>query len=824
MRTAKSVAQSFDILVQNHTKLKGSKEEFLDIACETVLESFSNDASSILGPICEQITRTTKKSRRTPYLNIAQWLHEKSPLAFDRYIQKSFELFLEKPDQKRRAMGSSILIRSLGLSSNAKSLLPLFSQIVSAFTSDQPSFFEMEIFNSALYLCSACGVTDSHLQKLVERYSIWMLISHPIASASSTELLKLLKSDPYDQTILSYIPLLRTDIPPSTDKCHESWNQIASSPFNKPRSWIEFGLSIGRFSDELIRSEISSLSSDKSQFSSIITVCLSAQDQTIQNISRALFKFGIHGQETAAFDPSSLSQILETSDDLSGIAITFLSEMALANASSCVPQLFPLLHSDKPVARKNSLELLSRILNGPIDQPIRQMIASNLLPLVGDEAITVRVDIPKLFVSVPPSFIVPSLIQLLGDKDERKRATASASLNEIMKNTSEPEQLLKTILDAAIVGVSTPQSPAAIQAGPSKEAEKSAERVMKLVEDWANKANGTMLLDPTPVLERFWADPKNGIIVSFMSKSATLYDSRRLLSALISKLQKKETDLFDRLAPLLILRSQPLSFFTQRETVASPLFDLLFIPGEEEQQVRRVRGEILARFPPNFVIPKLLEYGLFTKFSLFIICIAGQIHGNLNEVCDKFEENILTIDKELFIPVCDAFFFANQDRFIDFGIKQNGSHLGLMMLNSAFRKFQDSDCVRFINRGCLQKVLQLPFNDDDQRLAVEILFIFAYKCRDMALDQYWEPLFDIASHFSDSKKSSVRFESLKLLGALASHECAKMHLIANAERFQHIIEMMADDSESEDIRKLAAAFLGDDKKPKITELENVQLG
>ena len=64
-------------------------------------------------------------------------------------------------------------------------------------------------------------------------------------------------------------------------------------------------------------------------------------------------------------------------------------------------------------------------MKGPIDKQIRQMIATNLLPMVGDEAINVRVDIPKLFVSVPPTFIVPPLIHLLSDKDERKRSVAS---------------------------------------------------------------------------------------------------------------------------------------------------------------------------------------------------------------------------------------------------------------------------------------------------------------------------------------------------------------------------------------------------------------
>ena len=632
-----------------------------------------------------------------------------------------------------------------------------------------------------------------------------------------------MKENPHDEKILSYITLLRTDIPASSDRCKEAWKVIAGAPFETAEKWIEFGLIIGRFKDDEIRNEISQLSSDKNQFPSIITVALSAQDKTIQNIARALFKFGIHGQETAAFDPNTLSQILESSDDLSGIAITFLSEMALANAEACVPQLFPLLQSDKPISRKNSLELLSRILNGPIEQPIRQMIATNLLPLVGDDAITVRVDIPKLFVSVPPSFIVPSLIDLLGDKDERKRATASASLNEIIKNTDDPASLLDTIFETAL-GESNPipRSPADIRT--EKDKEKSTKRVLKIVEDWA-KNSTNMCLDPTPVIEKFWADPTNDVIVSFISKSSPLYDTNRLLTALLTKLKKKETNMFDRLAPLLILRSQPLSFFSQRETIASPLFDLLFIPDETEVQIRRCRGEILARFLPNYVIPKLIDYGLLKKFSLFIICISGQIHGNLPYVCDTFESEIFNVEKEMFIPVCDSFYFANRKRYLKFALGLKDPKKCLLLLNSAFRKFQKEDSEQFMNEGMLIKLLQLPFNDDDQSLAIETLFLFAYNSKDSSqFEDYWEQMFDIASHFSDSNKVSVRFASLKLIGALITNQCAQVHLINNIERFQHIISVLSDDPESNEIRALARTFTNkEEEKPKIIEESSINL-
>ncbi|OHT17407.1 hypothetical protein TRFO_12361 [Tritrichomonas foetus] len=806
MNQAKNVSQSFDLLVANHNKLNGSKTESMEVACETVFASFTKDPSSILGPICEQITRTTKKSRRMPYLNVAQWLHEKGTTDFDKFISSSISGFLEDSSLKRQVMGCCVIIRILAISSCGKSIINPLIDIIQTFTSSQASLFEMEIFNTTLFLLSVLAITDVKLQLCVSRFAIWMKNVHQISSVSSRELLKILKENSGDYSYVKFIPLIRSDIPPSLDKCRDIWARIVPSPFSSPIDWIELGIVLGRFEDEKIREQIASLSTEQGQFSSILTVALSAQNESIQNVARALFRFGVHGKETAAFDPHSLSQILEQSDDLTEIAITFLSEMALANAKECVPQLFPLLQSDKPSARKNSLELLSRILKGNLKPSIRQMIATSLLPLVGDDAITVRVDIPKLFVSVSPTFIVPPLIRLLSDKDERKRSTASSSISLILKETKSPDVLLDTILNCTLGGVAQQiKSPADISANTSDT--KAAERAMKLVEQWANESKNKIMLDPSPVLERFWKNPSNEIYVSFIAKSAPLYDQARLLAAIIEKIKKNSTELFDRLAPLLVLRSQSVSFFMTREVSASPLFSLLFHNDEtEEKAFRNLRCELLSRFSPSFVMPQLIEYGIMNKFSLCIICYSGQTHPDmlpLPYVVDEIENNILQVENELFIPFCDAFYFSDRKRFINFAINQNGSHRGIMMLNSAVRKFTPQDCNHMISSGILEKILAMKFQPEEEQIAIELLFVFSFQCKDVGLGSYWENMFDIASHYSDSSKPNVRFAALKLIGAILSNPAAESHLLGAVERIQHIVSLAADDQANPQIRALA---------------------
>jgi hypothetical protein len=807
MNAAKLVSQAFDTLVQHHVKLSGSRAENLEIACETVLSAFERDPLTILGPICEQLTKTAKKARRAPYLNVAQWIHERATTSFDNAVRTSLLDFSSSGDTKRRAMGCCILVRSLVLSSVASSVVSNFASIVDDFTSTTASVFEMEIFNTAVFACSACGAADGSLAKCAGRFAIWMKESHPIVAAAASELVRHLKGQP-DEAVIPLIPLMRTDIPPSLDRARAGWAAIVPAPFDAPLKWIEFGLAIGRCDEERLRAEIAQLSSEKGQFSSIISVGLSIRHTAVQNIARALFRFGIHGKEMAAFDPHSLSQILEQSDNLTGIAITFLSEMALANAQECVPQLFPLLQSDKPAARKNSLKLLSRILDGDLHDPLRQLIASNLLPMVGDDAVSVRVDIPKLFVSVPPSFIVPPLMKLLSDRDERKRSTASAAVKRILRETTDPAELLQTILDCALAGVTAPNSPAEIQAVTRDEQKVAQERALKLIEEWSSEAKGSLLLDPAPVLNRLWADPQNGTIVLFIAKSTPLYDRNRLISCLIVQLHKPLDGIFPQLSPLLVLRAQPLDFFTIRETVASPLFDLVYKPDEPSRELRRLRCEILARFPLSLIILRIRANGLFTKFSLCIICYAGQIHGPISEVCDEFEAHFPAVDDELFLPICDAFYFADRKRCLNFALDQRGSHAGMLLLDSALKKFQEPDIAAFVKSGQFDRLLRLEFAPEAEAFAVNLLFTLVFRAKQADLDGQWEQLFEIGSHFSDSRKPGCRLAALKLIAALLINPAMPNHLAGNLARIQHIVTVASEDWEHPEIQKVGSVLKG----------------
>lgn len=81
-----------------------------------------------------------------------------------------------------------------------------------------------------------------------------------------------------------------------------------------------------------------------------------------------------------------------------------------------------------------------------------------------------------------------------------------------------------------------------------------------------NEKKKSLMLDPNPVLKRLWENPTNAIVL-FLAKSAPLYDQTRLLALVVDRLKVEPSNMFEKLAPLLVLRSQPVSFFTTRENM-----------------------------------------------------------------------------------------------------------------------------------------------------------------------------------------------------------------------------------------------------------------
>lgn len=805
---------ALDIVLKNHNKLKGSKEAELDNSLKYLLNYVESNPASVFGPICENVTKYNNKKKIIPYLDVCDFVHERLQTSFDAFVIETIRNFGQDDMSKRRVMGLCKIIRNLAITTSAKHIIKNLSEIISGFESDKPMIIEMEIFNTFIFLATYLNLSSELLYPPIELYIRWFEGSKQICSVAANELLKKLKDNVNCGQLISK---LRTDVLPTSDMCKAVFARIAEKPFDDDSEWISLGLMMGRFDDERLRQEISKISTEQGQFSSVITVALSINKQSIQNIARAFFRFGIHGQEAANFDPTMLGNILESSDDIAGIALTFLSEMTIAHPDTCLSQMFPLLHSDKPIARKNAINLLDKVVNGCNEERVMKIIATYILPLVGDEDISVRVDIPKVFTKVPMSTVVPPLTRLLSDKSEKARSVASDSLKRILATTDKPEDLISILLDVSQGNmkqvpmnpgmINTENNTSNIESNGDSEHEKAIGRVVELVQKWSKEIS--LKIDPAPIAKRLFQDPGNGLIVKFITAINSLFDEDRLLSIVISKLKENNQGIYTSLAPLLLLSPMPVSFFTRRETMCSQLYELLKDFKTEVKSVKQLRLSLMARFSPSFTMAQV-ENDLDNKESLFMICVAGNIHHKpLPIVPPLLAEKIKEVDclSDMFLPYADTLFSANPDLYLSLAIETDYKKK-IFMYDVAFKHFEENDCIKFIRNGSLDKLLAVDFPDDLSAQAVFILFVFIHKChRTSEIDPYWETAFDIVTYFHNSNNPKTRFNSLKLLGILLIFPNLEAHLIHTLGSVINILEIRSDISEVQEVRELASSML-----------------
>jgi hypothetical protein len=137
-------------------------------------------------------------------------------------------------------------------------------------------------------------------------------------------------------------------------------------------------------------------------------------------------------------------------------------------------------------------------------------------------------------------------------------------------------------------------------------------------------------------------------------------------------------------------------------------------------------------------------------------------------------------------------------------LSQRGSKASLILLDSALRKFEDSDITAFVNSGQFDRLLRLEFAPEAEGFAVNLLFTLVFRAKQSNLDEQWEQLFEIGSHFFDSRKAECRLAALKLIGALLVNPAMQNHLPGNIARIQHIVEVASEDWENAQIQKVGS--------------------
>jgi hypothetical protein len=98
-----------------------------------------------------------KTLRRSPYLNVAQWIDERAPSSVDDANRASITEIRFPAEAWRLVIGCCILMGSPALSAVGSSSLGVLSALVEDFNSVAASVFEICVLNAALFSYSICG-------------------------------------------------------------------------------------------------------------------------------------------------------------------------------------------------------------------------------------------------------------------------------------------------------------------------------------------------------------------------------------------------------------------------------------------------------------------------------------------------------------------------------------------------------------------------------------------------------------------------------------------------------------------------------------------
>jgi len=246
-----------------------------------------------------------------------------------------------------------------------------------------------------------------------------------------------------------------------------------------------------------------------------------------------------------------------------------------------------------------------------------------MLPRLSDRDLEVRKLATAVFAHTNPSQVLPALFELLVSKDEAERSAAGDAIMAMMREQSSPLRALESFLDA-LQSLSSTDLPDANTA--------RTERAVKLLTRFADTVEEKEWKNISEALaEALFRNPSSSVLTQTIAGLApwiALPTARecivavcaRQLSSQSADKSDNEQDIFQRLAPLLLLRLLPLSTWERssaeiREIQRCLKHRMLNIQGEFDD-VRRVCSELFGRMPREVLDDELLQELRLARVSM----------------------------------------------------------------------------------------------------------------------------------------------------------------------------------------------------------------
>ncbi|XP_015899000.3 uncharacterized protein LOC107432388 [Ziziphus jujuba] len=425
-----------------------------------------------------------------------------------------------------------------------------------------------------------------------------------------------------------------------------------------------------------------------------------------------------------------LLNFLDERDGTARAVVVLIAEYcSMSMDTRCLKEVLERLTSGIVQQRKNAMDVISELIRTSYDsttilsQLSWQDIAHHLLERLEDEESAIREQASNLLPIVDPSWVLPTLVGLVGSSNERVQSSSSGALVGVLKYHNQNAEVICMMLEC-LRNIS--QSPDLQKtAGEIGEGSKLViDQVFKLIPEWSKSVQNWKFLIG-PLIDKMFAEPSNAIIVKFLScisnhlaeavdvvlcrillhlkgqKDIDESSFSRWKSGSCTKDDSAEIQqlLFEHLCPLLIIRMLPLSIFDDLDS--SVIYNQLF-----KQGIIHDCGDINI-FSHDCLIALLLKRAFYNFEFEDVQKLAAELCGRIHPqvlipiVCSKLEDaaasqDILKIKTCLF-TVCTSLMIRGRVSL---------SHPAMLRIRKTVEKVmlwpsQDGDEVSRAQHGCI---------------------------------------------------------------------------------------------------------------------------
>ncbi|XP_031251733.1 uncharacterized protein LOC116109645 isoform X2 [Pistacia vera] len=438
------------------------------------------------------------------------------------------------------------------------------------------------------------------------------------------------------------------------------------------------------------------------QMSHVLISQLHCHDEDVIDAVVCIFKAALFKQnhssgsrfsETRQMD-SLLPLLLHLLDERDGAAravVMLMAEYCFISADGhCLQEVLERLTSGNIIQRRNAIDVISELIrissqtDSSNSHLAWQGIANHLLERLGDEESVIREQTSNLLPMIDPLLVLPALVRLVYSSDEKIQSSASVACIGLLKYHNEKFEVISMLLDC-LSNISQSLDLPETSVNNAEGSKLDGDQVLKLIPQWSESVQDWNSL-VGPLIDKMYAEPKNAIIVRFLSCiSEHLAEAADVvLSRVLSQMrgQKKidesvskwecgnftseesmemQQSLFERLCPLLIIKLLPLRVFDDvnsyimygqclneetmheygdidiidHQCVAAFLLNRAFSKFEFVD-VRKLAAELCGRIHPQVLFPiarTQLEHAagsqdiLKIKACLFSVCTSLVIRG-----------------------------------------------------------------------------------------------------------------------------------------------------------------------------------------------------